>query len=286
MFPPFGQKEWGPQPIRMLSMSNSDACNTLMLAGDLGVKSYADLKGKRVPQVKGAPALNQNVYAYLRFANLDWKDVQIVEFGGYGASMDAVVSGQVDGAITNTASGFATKIAAGPRGFAYLPVPHADTAGWQRLKLAAPWFYPKMCSEAPSLSAPFEAADYPYPILIAYAQQDEEMTYQLTKAMFELYPEYKDAAPGTSGWGLDRQVIEWVVPWHPGAVRYLKEMGKWTPAAETNNQALLAREKLVRDAWTAYAPKGGEGEAFEKGWMRARADALEKAGQNAVWKEW
>ncbi len=282
----FGQKEWGPQQIRMLAMSNSGACNTLIVAGDLGMKSYADLKGKRIGQVKGSPAINNLTYAYLRFANLEWKDVQIVEFGGYGASMDAVVTDQVDGAITNTASGFATKIAAGPRGFAYLPTAHSDKEGWARLTKAAPWFYPKMCSEAPSLAAPFEAADYPYPILIAYAGQDEEMTYQLTKAMFELYPEYKDAAPGTSGWGLERQVIDWVVPWHTGAIRYLKEHGKWGAQQEAHNQTLLAREKVVRDAWTAYAPTGGEGEAFEKGWMAHRAAALEKAGLNPVWQNW
>src|SRR3546814_3264310 len=29
----FGPKEWGPQPLRMLSMSNSDACNTLIQLG-------------------------------------------------------------------------------------------------------------------------------------------------------------------------------------------------------------------------------------------------------------
>ena len=282
----FGQKDWGPQPIRLLAMSNSGSCSTLMMAGDLGMTSYRDLKGKRLPHIKGSPAINNLTYAYLRFADLDWKDVQVVEFGGYGASMDAVVANQVDGAITNTASGFATKIAASPRGFTYLSVPHDDAAGWKRLQEAAPWFYPKICTEAPSLAAPFEAADYPYPILIGYAAQDEEMTYHLTKAVFALYPEYKDAAPGASGWGLDRQVLEWVVPWHPGAIRYLKEAGKWTAEHEANNEKLLAREKVVRDAWAAYAPTGGEGEAFEKGWMKARAAALEKAGYNPVWREW
>src|SRR5690606_815310 len=36
----FGQKEWGPQAIRLLSMSNSGSCNTLIMAGDTGMKSY------------------------------------------------------------------------------------------------------------------------------------------------------------------------------------------------------------------------------------------------------
>src|SRR3546814_4062907 len=74
------------------------------------------------------------------------------------------------------------------------------------MKKVAPWFYPKMCSEAPGLKEPFEAADYPYPIPITYDWQDADVTYAMTKAMFDLYPEYKDSAPGASGWGLDKQV--------------------------------------------------------------------------------
>src|SRR3546814_1907673 len=35
----FGQKEWGPQALRLLSMSNSGSCNTLMMAGDIDVES-------------------------------------------------------------------------------------------------------------------------------------------------------------------------------------------------------------------------------------------------------
>ena len=54
--------------------------------GDIGVKTYADLRGKRVASVKGAPALNHNTYAFLRFGGLEWSDVEPVVFGGYGAS--------------------------------------------------------------------------------------------------------------------------------------------------------------------------------------------------------
>ena len=285
----FGHREWGPQAIRMLSMSNSDACNTLMMAGDLGVKSYRDLKGKRMPVVKGAPALNQNVYAYLRFADLDWDDVQIVEFGGYGASLDAIVAGQVDGAITITTSGFATKIVAGPRGHAYLPTPHADEAGWKRMREVAPWFFKSICSEGAGLdkSKAFEAASYPYPILIAYQNQDADMAYAMTKAMYDLYPDYKDAAPGATGWALDRQVMDWVIPFHEGAIRYYKEVGKWTPAEQKHQEGLLARDDVLQAAWKHYADgASSDDKAFEKGWMKARADALQKAGMNPIWKEW
>src|SRR3546814_9734437 len=105
--------------------------------------------------------------------------------------MDAVVEGQVDGAITITSSGFATKIAAGPRGHFYAPVPHGDEAGWARMHAVAPYFFKTICSEGAAVTEPFEAASYPYPILIAYEKQDADMVYQLTALMYEAYPDYK-----------------------------------------------------------------------------------------------
>src|SRR4029077_5930165 len=76
----FATKEWGPQPVQ-ITLSSVD-CNGLSLAvaGDTGVKTLADLKGKRVGFVVGSPALNQNAMAVMAFAGLTTKDVKIVEF--------------------------------------------------------------------------------------------------------------------------------------------------------------------------------------------------------------
>ena len=68
-------------------------------AGDIGVKEYKDLKGKRVAWVKAAPALNHNVTAFLAFAGLTWDDVQKVEFAGFGASWEGMTNNQVDAAF-------------------------------------------------------------------------------------------------------------------------------------------------------------------------------------------
>src|SRR3546814_1771904 len=62
------------------------------VAADVGVKEFKDLKGKRVAWVKGAPALNHNVTAFLAFAGLTWDDVEKVEFAGYGASWAGMTS--------------------------------------------------------------------------------------------------------------------------------------------------------------------------------------------------
>src|SRR3546814_18860433 len=113
------------------------------VAADVGVKEFKDLKGKRVAWVKGAPALNHNVTAFLAFAGLTWDDVEKVEFAGYGASWAGMTSNQVDAAFAIPNSGSTNDVAASPRGLLCPPLPHADPAGWKRLTAVAAYLPPQ-----------------------------------------------------------------------------------------------------------------------------------------------
>jgi TRAP transporter TAXI family solute receptor len=284
----FGAKEWGPQPIRALLLNNSDALLTIVTAKDAGIKTMADLKGKRVAWVVGAPSLNQNITALLAFGNLTWADVQKVEFGGFGAAMTGIVNNQVDAAFASTISGNAYQIASSPRGIQYPTVPHSDKAGWARLKKVAPFFVPFMGTEGAEMSKdkPIEAATYPYPVLMSYANAPEDLVYNMTKAMVLFFPDYKDGAPGNNGWDLKRQVYDWVVPFHNGTIRYFKEIGVWTPAYQAHNDGLIRRQQVMMAAWKDVgAQKHTDDKAFEAAWMKARAAALTKAGMEPVWNE-
>jgi len=281
----FGTADWGPQKIMLLSMANADSCGAIASPGNAGIRTPADYKGKQLAWVKGAPALNWNIHAVLRFADLTWDDVNKVEFSGYGAAMDSVVTGETQGSFTVTTSGFATKIEASPHGVAYPVMAHSDEAGWKRLMEAAPYYYKAICKDGAGIEEPFEGAAYPYPILTAYAAQDDDLTYAMTKAMFDHYPEYKDGAPGAYGWAMERQVFEWVLPFHPGAIRYYEEQGVWTPEIEAHNQMLLDRFQIIADAWEAHKSAAADSRQEGSGWMKARVEALEAAGLNPIWRE-
>jgi uncharacterized protein len=284
----FGAKEWGPQPIRALLLNNSDALLTIISAKDAGIKTMSDLKGKRVAWVVGAPSLNQNITALLAFGNLTWADVQKVEFGGFGAAMTGIINNQVDAAFASTISGNAYQIASSPRGIQYPTVPHGDKEGWARLKKVAPFFVPFMGTEGAEMSKdkPIEAATYPYPVLMGYAHAPEDLAYNMTKAMVQYFPDYKDGAPGNNGWDLKRQVYDWVVPFHDGAIKYFKEIGVWTPAYQAHNDGLIKRQQVMAAAWkNADLQKISDEKAYEAAWMKARAAALTAAGMEPVWKE-
>ena len=91
-------------------------------------------------------------------------------------------------------------------------------------------------------------------------------------------------APGADGLELKRQNLAWVLPYHPGAVKAIKEAGAWTPEAQAHNDKLLERQSVLASAWKGYlANKPSEDkDAFYKGWMAQRKDALVKAGFDPI----
>jgi TRAP transporter TAXI family solute receptor len=285
----FGVRDWGPQPVRSLLLNSSDALLTIVTAKDANIQTMGDLKGKRVAWVVGAPSLNQNITALLASAKLTWDDVQKVEFGGFGQAMDGIVNNQVDAAFSSTISGQAYKIASSPRGIRYPTVPHNDKEAWARIHKTAPFFVPAWGTEGADLSKEkkVEGATYPYPVLMTMASTEADLVYNMTKAMVELFDEYKDGAPGNVGWDLKRQVFAWAIPMHEGAIRYFKELKIWTAEHQKHNDALVARQKVLADAFNAYKAKvPADEKAFASGWMAARADALAKAGMEPVLTHW
>ncbi len=280
----FAAREWGPMKLRLLMSATSDANLQVGTAKDANVKTYADLKGKRVSYVIGSDALNIGMEAILAFGGLTWDDVTKVEFPGYGASWKGMVNGQTDAAFASTVSGPTRKMEASPRGIFWPQLPHGDKAGWDRLKKVAPYFLKHTAtigSGGISKDNPLEGAGYPYPILITMANQEDALVYSLTKAIHTAYPDFKDAMPALSGWALERQAFTWAVPHHEAAVKYWKETGAWTDAMQQHNDGLIKRQDVLAAAWgTMKAMNIADDDAYKKEWLKVRAAALKGAGMN------
>ena len=115
-------------------------------------------------------------------------------------------------------------------------------------------------------------------MLITYDHMSEQAVYELVKLMHTRYDKYKDAHASAKGFALDRQVFEWVLPYHAGAVKYFKEAGVWTAGYDKHNNSLLARQDVLMKTWKA----SGEGADYGT-WMKAREAALRAAGYDPVW---
>ncbi|MEP3247430.1 MAG: TAXI family TRAP transporter solute-binding subunit [Sneathiella sp.] len=275
----FATASWGPQPLRAIMTSKGSFGLGLAIAKDSGVVNVSDLKGKRVAWVRGSDALNIGTTAFLAFGGLTWDDVKKIEFPGFKDSIDGVINGQVDAAFSSTVSPHIKRLAASPRGVTWSTLPANDADAWKRLNAVAPYFSPVTATVGAEISKdkPWTGAGYPYPILVSNADQPADEVYTLTKAMVEKYDGYKDNAPGAKGWAIANQNFEWILPYHEGSVKYFKEAGKWTDAAQKHQDLLIKRQGVLAKAYKAYAATKPSKDDFKAGWTKARAEALAAA---------
>jgi len=278
----FATKEWGPQPLQ-ITLSSLD-CNGLSLAvaADTGVKTYGDLKGKRIGFVVGSPALNQNALAVLAFANLTAKDVKIVEFASNNAMWKGMMNNDADAVFGSTISGPAKELQTSPRGIVWPAMPFTDKAGWERMRKVGPYFteHNATCGAGEfAKDKPIQMGTYPYPIYTVYGSASEDDVYNLVKAMIDGYDGFKDNAPGASGLSVKTQAKNWAVPLHKGAVKAFKEAGVWSDDQEKHNNALLKRQEVLIAAWNEFMKGNPSSDAakFTEEWMAARKAALTKA---------
>ncbi|WP_104204143.1 TAXI family TRAP transporter solute-binding subunit [Billgrantia saliphila] len=284
----FANREWGPQPIRVITTSTASFGLSLAVAGDLGVETPADLAGKRIAYIRGDDALNKGTEAYLAFGGLTWDDVERIDYPGYARSFDGIIAGDVDASFTTTVTPPAQQLASSPRGISWPVLDPDDTEGWERMLAVAPYFQPhEVTAGAGDVSAdnPVPSASYPYPIVVANQDLDDKVAYGLIKALQENYDEYKDAAPGAVGYAFEQQDLTWVLPFHDAVIEYYKEIGEWTDEMQAHQDSLVERQELLLETWNAFLEDAPEDEdEFRDAWMKARANALSDAGFDPVFE--
>lgn len=281
----FADPGWGPQPLRLLFTNRGDGVgHGLVMAGDLGIRELADLRGKRVAWVRGSPALQVGTTAILAFAGLEWNDVQRVDVPGYQQGLDAIINNSVDASWASTPASHAQRLAGSPRGALWPVLPHDDNEGWTRLQSIAPHLGKTRVTEGIGIEhntsgqVPFDGIGVPYPVFVSYNHLPEDQAYALTKAVISNYEDFRNAAPSMEGFGADSQNFRMVLPYHPGAVRYFREIGRWTDADQAHNDTLIERQQVLAAAWAELRASGTAGDGHESAWMALREQRLAEAG--------
>ncbi len=286
----FGTKKWGPMKLYNMFNNIGENGQQAVVAGDAGVKTIKDIKGKRVTWVKGAPALNVNMSAFLAFAGYTWDDVEKVVVPGWKQSIEAIINGQADLAWGSTASSAYNQLAASPRGLYFVNMPHSDKEAWARANAIAPHWAPQMVSVGVDLKSnesgkvPWEGNNFPYPIFVAIEGTPDDLAYGLTKAVMENFDQIKDSGPSMGGYQISKQNLKWIFPYHPGSIKYFKEKGLWTDEHDQHNAGLLKRQEILADAWSKVDQNLSD-EEFEAAWKKARAAALDAAGMSVPFRD-
>lgn len=275
----FASRRWGPQDIRTLGGRPSS--HGVFTAADANIKTLADLKGHRFAYGAGNPSMSIKCNAYLAFAGLTEDDVVPVLFPTYNAAMKALVEGKADATCSSTTPSQIYELMESPRGLRWLTFDPNDKEGWKRLLSVAPFFshYRETVGAGISKEHPIDILAWRYPVLIVRADASEDEVYNFLKAVDQTYPIYKDVTAVTPRWDLKLAGTPPIdVPFHPGAIKYLKERGIWTAEMTEWNEQRLARLHALQAAWKdAIAEgQGKSDDEFAKIWATHRKTALAK----------
>ena len=251
----------------------------MAVAADENIDSVADVEGKRVAYPAANPSSSLKCDAMLAFAGLSRDDVEVVTFPTYAATMSSVAEDKADVTCTVTATGQMYELAESPRGIKWLDLDPDDAAGWERLNNIAPLFKPVSETQGAGLSKdnPAQLMAYRYPVLTVRADMDDDTAYALTKALDETYDIYKNATSTASRYAIkDAAVPPIDAPFHPGTIRYLKEIGVWSEDSAQWNEARLARLKALRAAWSDMMAENSDlpEDEFAELWSERREQAL------------
>ena len=287
----FGAKDWGPQPVRLVMTSMTDQGFGLAIAPDLAenVKGPADLRGLRIAYVQGSPSIQGALQALvIACGDMTWDDVEKVEVPGFGASVDAYINDQADVYFTSTNSGTSVKADASSRGLAWVPVPFDNEACWEKITATDPRWIQKVVTEGVNIpEGGIEMASYPDMLLNTTAAQDPGYVKAMITAIYDNFDNIKGATPTTYGLELERQILDYTVPFHDGAIAYFKEAGVWTDEMQSHNDMLVARQDALKAAWDEVVAMDISDDAeFATAWKAKRIEVLEAQGFDVPVRDW
>jgi uncharacterized protein len=193
----------------------------IVATADSGIKTLADLKGKRLSVGAPKSGTELNSRAILAAAGLSYKDLRKVEYLPFAESVDLMKNRQLDATLQSAGLGVASlKDLSTSIDIAVVSVPKAVVD-----KIGPPF----TSMEIPANTYAGQEKDVPTAAVINYlvtsTAVSDDLAYQMTKLIFESLPELANAHAAGKDIKLESTASGSPIPLHPGAIRYYKEKG-------------------------------------------------------------
>jgi len=206
------------------------------------MKSVADLKGKKVPAgFPGVPVVNMGTTAVLASAGLTYEDVVKVPVADLAAAAQAFMEGRTEAGWHSLGSPAVEEANARTRGgVRFLPlVVSADSEN--RMQDIYPGSYSSVVKGDTVTGVPQDTPLLANDIyLVASKSLSDEAAYEVIKTLWEYNQELGAAYPTLKEWQRDRMVSHKAfIPYHAGAIKFLKEKGVWSKEMDALQAKLL-----------------------------------------------
>ena len=220
-----GDKEAGfAAPLKKLRALAGIYSNYIQIVAnaDAGIKTMADLKGKRISVGAPKSGTELNARAILKAAGLAYSDFAKVEYLAFGESVDQLKTRQWD--VTRQSAGLgvssirdlatAVKIIVVPVSADI--VAKVGDAAYQAATIPANT-YDGQTTDVPTVAI--------RNFLVTHTGVSDEDVYQMTKSMYENLPSMVAAHNAAKAIQPETAMQGTTVPFHPGAEKYYREAG-------------------------------------------------------------
>ncbi|MBA3597392.1 MAG: TAXI family TRAP transporter solute-binding subunit [Methylibium sp.] len=189
---------------------------------DSGIRTLADLKGKRVSVGAARSGTELNARAVFRAAGLTYDDLAKVEYLPFGESVELIKNRQLDATLQSAGLGVASiRDLATSVKIVVIPVP-ADIVA----KIGNAAYQPGVI---PANTYGGQTEDIPTTVianfLVTHTGVSDDLAYQMTKAMYENLDSLYAAHNAAKAIKRENAAKGAPVPLHPGAERYYREVG-------------------------------------------------------------
>ena len=189
---------------------------------DSGIKTLADLKGKRISVGAAKTGTELNARAIFKAAGLTYADLAKVEYLPFGESVELIKNRQLDATLQSAGLGVASiRDLSTSVKIVVVPVP-ADVvakvgdAAYQTAVIPANT-YTGQTQDVPTAVIPN--------FLVTQSDVSDDLAYAMTKALYENLDNLAAAHNAAKAIKRENAVKGMPVPIHPGAERYYKEVG-------------------------------------------------------------
>lgn len=214
------------------------------VAKESTIQTVADLKGRRVPSdYPGIPSIRRLIEGALATAGLSYNDVVKVPVSDLQAGAQAFLEGRTEAVWHSVGSPTVEEAnarhAGGVRFISIIATPEAA----KRMAEIYPGSYPGLVKAGSATGIVKDVYLSTNDIYLAGGKAlSEEAAYEVVRILWEKNQELDAAYRALKEWSRERMVsARAFIPYHPGAIKFYKEKGLWTPEMEALQASLLGQ---------------------------------------------
>jgi TRAP transporter TAXI family solute receptor len=194
----------------------------IVASADSGIKTLADLKGKRISVGAPKSGTELNAREILKAAGIAYKDFAKVEYLSYAESVELLKNRQIDVTLISSGLGVAAlRDLAVAQKVVFVPIP-SDLVGKINDSAYQAGIIPAKTYEGQTADIPSIAVQN---FLVTHEGVSTETVYAMTKSMFENLDQLVAAHAAAKAIRKEAAAKAPPVPLHPGAEKYYREAG-------------------------------------------------------------